>query len=186
MYKLIFSLLVVSIVCGCSRVKVTNDYDSAVDFSTMKTYAWLQVVDSAGNDARINNSLVKDTVREAVEKVLKEKGYVKAETENVDFQISWLGAIDKKVTSDSINHFYRPYGYGALYRDPQWNKDPTLAVREYEEGTLIIDFLDPENHSLIWRGEGSEKISEEKSHKEAKQVIHRVVSQILKQFPPNK
>ncbi len=186
MYKLIISLLVVFIVCGCSRVKVTSDYDSAVDFSTMKTYAWLQVADSPGNDARINNSLVKESVRKSVEKVLNAKGYVKAATEKVDFRISWLGAIDKKVTSDSISHFYRSYGYGALYHDPQWSKDPTLASREYEEGTLIVDFLDPDNHSLIWRGEGSEKISGENSPDETKRVIHRVVAQILKQFPPNK
>ncbi len=173
-------------VFGCSTVKVTSDYDAGVDFSEMQTYAWLDIATKPGDDVRINNELVKKAVRKAVEKVLHTKGYVKAAGEEADFQITWLGAIDKKIQSDNVSHFYQTYGYGALQRDPQWSKESNLSSREYEEGTLIIDFLDPVKHRPIWRGAGSEKISGDGTEEEAKRKINRVVAQILQKFPPEK
>ncbi len=186
MYRLVIYLIFVLMVIGCSTVRVTSDYDSDVDFTGLQSYSWLEIEAQSGEDVRINNEFVKHVVRKSVDKVMKEKGYVRVNEEKADFQITWLGAIDKKMQADSISHFYRPYGYGSLYRDPNWSKDENLKNREFEEGTLIIDFLDPTDHKIIWRGIGSEKIDGEGTEADAKRKINKVITRILKTIPSKK
>ena len=64
------------------------------------------------------------------------------------------GESDKKVRVD-IDTW--GYGYGSPWRrDPYWGGyavGPTSAtVREYDVGTLIIDFYDAKEKQLVWRG----------------------------------
>ena len=150
-------------VCGaCSTLRVNTDYNPTYDFKKLKTYTWLDDGRAPGSDARINNDLVIDRVRAAIERNLAAKGYLKSESISADFMVSWLGGIKKKLQVDSIDHFYSPYGYGALGRDPFRTGvvgTRTNTIREYEVGTLIVDVLDPEQHKLIWRGTGTDRLT---------------------------
>ncbi len=62
----------------------------------------------------------------------------------------------------------------------------TTDVREYTEGTLIIDFVDPKADQLIWRGTGQSRLSESKTPEERTENINEAVAKILAQFPPKK
>lgn len=178
--------LLVLFVAGCTAIQVTSDYNPKTDFSRLKTYAWLSEADNPSENVRINNKLVIDSVRVSVERNLDSKGFAKAEREQADFLITWFGAIDQKIKTENINHFYRPYGYGTLYRDPYWNTQPTVTnVTEYEEGSLIFDFLDPKNHALLWRSTGRDKIVKGQPEDKVRKNIDKAVSQILIGFPPH-
>lgn len=178
-------LLVLSFAAGCSTVQVKNEFNPKTDFSLLKTYSWLKSNENHGDDVRINNEFVIKTIRAAVEKDLKDKGFTHLENGQGDFVISWFGAIEQKINAESIKHFYAPYGYGALYRDPYWNSEPTkMNVSEYEQGTLIFDFLDPKNQALLWRGIGRDRLKEDQSESQVKYNINAAVTQILAGFPP--
>ena len=182
MCSLIVALLILA---GCSTIQVKNNYNPKTDFSRLKTYGWLNDIDQPGENVRINNDQVKSAVRRAVEETLKAKGFVKTERDKADFLITWFGAIEQEIRKESINHFYAPYGYGTLYRDPYWNSQPNIAnVTEFEKGTLIFDFLDPVGHKLIWRGTGSDRVVEGRSDSEANRNLKRAISEILAGFPP--
>jgi len=178
-------LIVLFLAAGCSTVQVKNEVSPGTDFSRLKTFSWLAQTENPSDDIRINNEFVINTVQAAVEKNLQKKGFTRVEDGQGDFVISWFGAIEQKLNAESITHFYRPYGYGALYRDPKWNSDPTkMNVSEYEQGTLIFDFLDPKTQTLIWRGSGSDRLKENQSESQVKYNINAAVSQILADFPP--
>ena len=185
------------VICvSCSTFNVNTDYNPAYDFTKLKTYAWLDNTKAPGSDARINNDLVIDRVHAAVERTLAARGYTKTSSASADFMVSWLGAIDKKLQTQSIDHFYSPYGYGALARDPYWGGSAmrTTTTSEYEVGTLIVDILDPAEHTLIWRGTGKDRLrgtgkdrlrgtgDPEKISKR----INEAVTAIMKDFPPVK
>lgn len=175
-------LLLIS--AACTTLSVHTDYNPAYDFTKLRTYAWLQNASVPSNDARINNALVVDRVRAAVEKNLADKGYVKTVSASADFMVSWLGAIDKKLQVETIEHFYSPYGYGALYRDPFWNGGMrTSTTREYEVGTLVVDILDPREHKLIWRSTGKDRLKSKKDPEAVTKGINEAVSAIMKDFP---
>ena len=182
-----FSLLAVFLVwfTGCSTLQVTTDFNPKTDFSEFRTYAWLNDTDKPSEDVRINNILVVKSVRSAVEEVLESKGFAKVEREHADFLVVWFGAIEEKLKTENINHFYRRYGYGTLYRDPYWNSQPTVSsVKEYEEGRLIIDMVNPDDHSLIWRGGGKDKIVEGRTKEQVRKNLGDAVKTILERFPP--
>ncbi len=172
--------------CGaCSTVSVNTDFNPDYDFTKFHTYAWLDNEDAPSSDTRINNDLVTDRVRSAVETALAARGFLKTDASSADFRVSWHGAIQKKLQVDSIDHFYSPYGYGSLYRDPFVGaRTRNSTVREYEEGTLIIDILDPVQHKLIWRGSGSDRLSSNPDPEKAGTRINEAVAIILKDFPP--
>jgi hypothetical protein len=181
-----FSFVVVLLfVCtACSTLSVNTDFNPAYDFTKMKSYAWLENASVPSNDARINNDLVVDRVRAAVEKNLATKGYVKTEAASADFMVSWFGAIDKKLQVDTIEHFYSPYGYGALCRDPYWNGGMrTSTTREYEVGTLVVDILDPKEYKLIWRSTGKDRLKSKKDPEAVTRGINEAISAIMKDFP---
>ncbi len=178
-------LLVLSFTAGCSTVQVKSDFNPKTDFSRLKTYQWLKSNDKPSDDVRINNEFVINTIRAAVEKDLQTKGFTRVDNGQADFVIAWFGAIEQKIKSENIDHFYRPYGYGTLYRDPYWNAQPTTVnVSEYEQGSLIFDFLDPGTHTLLWRGIGSDTLKENQSERQVIQNLNAAVTQILAGFPP--
>lgn len=176
--------------CGaCSIVSVSTDYNPDYDFVKLRTWAWIDNGKEPSSDTRINNDLVVDRVRNAVETALGAHGFVKTDAESADFRVSWHGAIEKKLQVDSIDHFYSPYGYGPLGRAPFFigeNVIRSTTVREYEVGTLIIDILDPVQHKLVWRGSGSDRLTNETDPEKTTIKINEAVAAILKDFPPTK
>ena len=185
LFGLVAALLVLS--SGCSTISVITDYNPNFNFSALKSYAWLDNGQVPSSDARINNTLVVDRVRKAVEQTLAARGYVKTEAGSADFMVSWLGGIDKKIQAQTIDHFYSPYGYGALNHDPYWGSTMrSTTAYEYEVGTLIIDILDPGPHKLVWRGAGQDHISGKKSPAEIEKGLNEAVTAIMKDFPPAK
>ena len=177
------------VICvSCSSISVNSDYNSAYDFTKLNTYAWLDNAKAPGGDARINNDLVSDRVQAEVERTLAARGYTKTSSASADFMVSWLGAIDKKLQTQSIDHFYSPYGYGALTRDPYWGGSATrtTTTSEYEVGTLIIDILDPAGHKLIWRGTGKDRLRGTGDPDKISKRVNEAVTAIMKDFPPVK
>jgi hypothetical protein len=174
------------LVAGCApSIQVRSSFDPQADFSKATTYSWLNDVDQPSDNVRVNNELTRKTVRQAVEQALEEKGFTRVEDQQADLLVAWFGAIKTKIRSEGIEHFYSPYGYGPLYKDPYWNTQPTaFKVSEYEQGTLIIDVLDPIQQRLLWRGIGSGQVVEDQPEETARKNLTSAVKQIMEKFPP--
>ncbi|MGI9535983.1 MAG: DUF4136 domain-containing protein [Desulfocapsaceae bacterium] len=175
--------LIFMIAAGCTQLQTGSKVDDAVDFTALKTFGWLHEQDKPAEDVRLNDPLVRQTVRTAVEQALLAKGYEQVDRQQADFLVAWFGAIKKKIKKENIEHFYAPYGYGTLYRDPVLNTESPRKVQEYEEGTIIVDAVDPKNRRLIWRGSGSGRIAEDQPEQTALKNLNRSVTKILDPFP---
>lgn len=177
-------LFLLVMTAGCASMTVDSHYNPAVDFSLYKSYSWLHDVDNPGDDVRINNPLVINSVRSAVDDELQSRGLEKTSREKADFLVVWFGAIEQVLKTENINHFYRQYGYGTLYQDPYWNSSPTVASRkEYEQGQLIIDIVDRRTNKLMWRGTAKNKIVPDQTEEGAKKNLKKAVKKILENFP---
>ena len=60
----------------------------------------------------------------------------------------------------------------------------TVDVRNYEEGTLFIDFIDPTTRQLQWRGMVSKRLSSKRTSAERDKLIRESVEAVLATFPP--
>ncbi len=175
-------LPVLLLLTACSSLQVRTDYDTGYDFSTLKTYAWLE--DQApSEDIRVNNSLIINRVVNAVNSVLQSKGYALADKGQADFYVTWFGGIENRIRQETIDTWYGHLGYGYDNRG-YWPGYIRTYSYEYQQGTLIIDFSDPRSKQLIWRGTGEKYLEDDPTPEEITQNINQTVAAILERFPP--
>lgn len=161
---------------GCSTISVNQDYDPAYDFSKLKTYGFIPITEEAGID-QLNATRLGD----AIKANLTAKGYTLSE--NADFGIALFFTKDTKTSIQSTGGYGYGYGYG--YRG-YGGMGGSTYVTQYDEGTLVIDFVDMAKQELVWRGVGTGALSESPSVEERTANINNAVNQILAQFPPTK
>lgn len=159
---------------GCSTISVNQDYDPAYDFSKLKTFGFIPITEEAGID-QLNATRLGD----AIKANLTAKGYTLSE--NADFGIALFFTKNTKTNIQSTGTYGYGYGYG--YRG-YGGMGGSTYVTQYEEGTLVIDFVDMAKQELVWRGVGTGALSESPSVEERTENINNAVTQILAQFPP--
>ena len=172
-YKL-FILLCIGILTSCSSVKVVSDYDTKVDFSTYKTFAFYK----KGIDKASVSDLDKKRIMRAIENELNKKGLVKST--NPDILVSIFTKSREKVNV-ADNNF--GYGFGWGY-NPWFFGSTNLNINQYTEGTLFIDFIDKNKNELVWQGIGSGAMKMSNIDKKEER-INEFVNKIILAYPPN-
>jgi hypothetical protein len=187
--RLAGALLVLGL-ASCSTLQTSTNYDlnAVQELNSFRTYAWLPM--KQGSDPRIYNSIIQARVQQAVDNELQARGYRKVEPgQNPDFKVGWHGAIDERVGVDIINNYYG-YAWDPWY-DPFYGPVayggagvPETVVREYREGTLILDVVDGDSNKLVWRGTAQAELSERMDADKSQKLINGAVDKMLAKFPP--
>ena len=172
-YKL-FILLCLGILISCSSVKVVSDYDTKVDFSTYKTFAFYK----KGIDKASVSDLDKKRIMRAIENELIEKGFTKSENPDLLISIFTKSREQVNVTDNNLG-----YGFGWGY-NPWFFGSTNLNINQYTEGTLFIDFIDKNKNELIWQGIGSGAMKMSNIDKKEER-INEFVNKIILAYPPN-
>lgn len=161
---------------GCSDISVTTDYDRTADFSSMKTYGWLPVAMRPGDP--VVDSLLDARVHESADAELKARGFAIATNGAPDFQITYSAAVNRKIEARPTTA-NTGYGLGRM-------SVITTEVTSYDEGTLVLDIVDPKSRTLLWRGVGRGAVAPRPTPDERDEKIRDAVNRILKEFPPKK
>ena len=164
---------------SCSTVRVQSDYDPAVDFAALRSYAWMPDPPQVSADPLLHNSLLDARIRSAVDRTLGAKGLRKVEVSQADFLVNYYVNLEQKIRVDTVPASYG-YGYGGWYG----GMASETRVRQYEEGTLILDVVDPDKDEPLWRGSGSTRVGKKTSPEASTKRIDEVVSKLLESFPP--
>jgi hypothetical protein len=172
-YKL-FILLCIGVLTSCSSVKVVSDYDTKVDFSTYKTFAFYK----KGIDKASVSDLDKKRIMRAIENELNKKGLVKST--NPDILVSIFTKSREKVNVTDNNF---GYGFGWGY-NPWFFGSTNLNINQYTEGTLFIDFIDKNKNELVWQGIGSGAMKMTNIDKKEER-INEFVNKIILAYPPD-
>ncbi|MGD8868359.1 MAG: DUF4136 domain-containing protein [Gemmatimonadales bacterium] len=171
----LFGALLALSATACSSVRYNNDFDPSINFADFSTYAWLE----AEGQAEANRGVDEFTERRivaAVDNELAAKGYKKATSGQPDILINFYVTTEKKMDVDT---YYTGWGYYGWYGGTQ------TTVRQWTEGTLVIDFIDTAEKDLAWRGWAQGELQHSLSPEERTRRINTVVAGILKQYPPN-
>lgn len=166
--------LVVS--AGCQPIEVGFDYDRSTDFTHYKTYDWAPVNGDA-EDPRIDNDLLRRRLHSAVDTELSGLGFVR-NAEQPDLLVGWNAAVERRVEVIEMGNRYG-YGRGGWY-------DGATSTRSWEEGTLIVDFVDAARGELVWRGTARGEVDVFAKPEEKEQRMQEVIQKLLANFPPNR
>jgi hypothetical protein len=168
-----------ALITGCSSVSVTRDFDSDTDFTGLKTFAWQHETQPKTGNPRIDNDLIDERVRKAVDTLLAEKGFAPAPKTEADFLVAYFIQYKQRIGGSSVS-----FGIGAGSSGRYGGVGYNTAISDYDEGWLTIDMIDPESDKTIWRGVGVRATYESPKPAKATKIINHAVGRILKKFPP--
>jgi hypothetical protein len=124
--------------------------------------------------ADIDSNIV-ERVKKAVNAELQAKGLMMT-SDNPDFLIAeHHGRKDIKVDD---------WGYGYGHSGMYLTGGPGVSTSEYEEGSLILDFVDAKSKKMIWRGVAKAEVQNVDTPEKKEKLINEAVQEILKNFPP--
>ena len=182
-------IVMAALVAGCSTIETSYDFDPKAKFTGLKTYKWLDKPQKLTGDPRIDgNTILANRIHEAVDTELAARGFRKVSSDP-DFLVAYHVSLDKRRSVQTLNSYYGygpgwGYGYGASYRPGYWAGAPETYVYEYEEGTLILDIVNPENKELIWRGSAQDEVNFKSTPEKDQTQLNEAVQQMLENFPP--
>ncbi len=174
--------LVLILGTGCSTVQVSQDYEPGIDFTGMSTFAWQHDSQPKTDDIRVDDPLINKRIRAAIDNNLESR-YTKAERASADFLIAYELAIRQKIKSEGTQSGIM-IGTGTRGSFGGIGIGTGSPVETYDQGMLFIDVLDSKSGKLLWRGKGTDVISEHADPDETTRQINELVQKILAKFPP--
>ena len=161
---LLFSVLAIMLILSCSSMSVRTDFDDQADFTTYKTYNWMD----NKHKVTIRSNLADSEIKRAVDSELELKGYRRAgKGEKPDLLIIYHMNVTRKI---EVDH------YGYRYWGPRHTE-----VTRYKEGTLVLDFIDARDQQLIWRGWASGIVGKSA---QVRDLIFKAVGKLMEKYPP--
>lgn len=164
------SLSLILLFAGCSSLRVTGE---TTEHANLKKYNFYTVADNEEGFLPKVNPTQKMQLREALEKQanLLTTASNNSGVTGPDVLISYFVIIDTKQDFDV---------YTDYYGRRRWQYQITdVEVREYTEGTLILDFVDTKTNEVVWHGSAKGTITpnsikmEEKINQAVKMLFDR-------------
>jgi hypothetical protein len=167
------------ILCGCSTVSVTTDYDPTASFADYRTYA----LESPAN-APLFSPSADATLRSALHENLAARGIREVRVNNKpDLAVVPHAQLQHRHTREQYNHWGygvggSPFGagyYGMWIGQPY----PGTTIKSDTEGTLILDFVETSHGTLVFRGTVKATVSNAKSTAEnIGEAVEKIVARI--------
>jgi hypothetical protein len=168
---------------ACAGAGVRVDYDREVDFSGYQSFDWVApppgaLADSAAEgDPFERNSLLDKRVRAAVERELAARGFVRADRTDASFLLNYHVILKERISAWTTwggGYGWGGWGYRAF-------GDAVVQLDQFQEGTFVLDVIDPKRNQLTWRGW---VVRRTRDGNYDEREVHTSVERILARFPP--
>jgi len=156
---------------ACAPVDVRMEHDPAADFSRFKTFAFAErpIAEESGID---RDSAARDRIESALSRELKNKDFRLVRLDQQpDLTVYYAVAVHEK----SQKAWRTGYGWGARYGGGQ-------TTYPYEEGTLIVDLVDPVKQELMWRATMNAHLEDTSAGR--LDQADRAIARAFEQYPP--
>jgi hypothetical protein len=185
--------IVILTACATAPPTPTVDYKSDYNFSAVKKLAFYDDSGMVGGNNPVSLSdMERERIDTALETAFGDKGFVILAEENApkaDLLISWTLILNDKTdvrtrqTPSSNIGYSRFGGYNRYSMYNCWSCTQTeVSVKNYTEGTFIVDMISPELKRSVWRSEVQSRLKGEPSHDQDK--YNAAAARIVASFPP--
>ena len=174
--------LLILLLGGCAGIKVSQDYDPGSNFSDLKSFKWKSEIQPKTGDYQVDNPLLDNRIRTAIDQKLADMGYRKVAQGPNDFNVGYSYTVRSTLDSSSVS-VGTGFGIGGDSSFGGIGIGFPVGGQSSDEGLLVIDFTDPLTGKLLWRGTGSSRLSVDSTPEKVTSNINMVVEKILAQFP---
>lgn len=169
MHRRAFSVLIALAAVGCgSGIQVDIAYDKKASFAKLQTFAMVlpnKAVPVSGNVDPFKML----RMRQLTYGRMIARGFHAAPKESADFLVGVHAGVQNEI--DNADVYDSGYLYGAGY--------PSADI-PYKEGTLVIEFIDGKQKTVVWHGRGSSEVTSETTDER----IAEIIDAILSYYPP--
>jgi hypothetical protein len=157
-------------------VKVSSDYDRAVNFTAYKTYSMYTL--KADNVNQLNQDRIEKYIRLEMSK----RGYVE-NNNNPDLKVNAVTILKSRrgisatTTYSGFGGFYRPYGVWGV----PVAGHTSVSTYDYKDGSLVIDVIDAKANKMIWTGTAVAELYNQP--KNVEEAISTTVAKIMTRYP---
>ena len=193
-----FLFALVALLASCTA-PVAVQQKPGTDFSQYKTYDWAKTdVKSADSANPIYASSLNDAqIQQAISAELAKRGIRQATgSAKPDFYLTYhlyIEEAERTVANPPVAGYafpysvsyrggYLPINYGYWYTTPYYQRG-TYRTETYQEGTLILDFIDARTNNLVWRGSMADAVN---NPARLGEEFGRAAKEILDEFPVEK
>ncbi len=153
--------------------KIYVDYDTTADFSSFKTFAW---VDTNTTSLKEDYPEVDGLIKNNITYYLVKAG-LKEDTENPDVKVTYHTSSSTQTQTMTATF---GYGYGTGWTwGPYWA--PAIASgtisTDFKKGMLVVDIWNPRTREAVFRGTAVESIGDDplKTVKKIDKSIDKIV-----------
>ena len=177
-------MMALALLTACaSGPTIQTDYDHSIDFSKYKTYGYFSPM---GIENPNYSSLLGQMFRDAIDKQMQARGYVKSDNPDLLFNVSARLEEKTQVTTMTDPMMYGGYyGYrGGMYAPwGGYGYGTSTHVSQYTEGTINVDLVDPKLKRMLWEGVAIGRVNEKHKHPELRQDIMDGVAEMFEGYP---
>jgi hypothetical protein len=118
------------------------------------------------------DGLLVKRIRDSANSQLASKG-LRMTSDSPDILIAVHAGTEEKVRYSDWGYRYGPYWRG-----------PSYSKFKYQEGTLILDFVDAQSKELMWRGTAKGFLDAGMTPEKLDNLVNEAVQKIFENFPP--
>lgn len=156
---------------GCGpTVRVHSSFDERASFAKYVTFAMLEPDRAVPTDPDIDPFFMQRLRRMVREEMLR-RGFREADPGEAQLRVGVMAVVRGRII---VYPSSLAYGYRWAY--PWGGYD----VRQYDEGTVVIDFIDAKRRAVVWRGTGTRVVTSRTSDEDMREVVW----EILNEYPP--
>lgn len=175
MQRLLFALIAVGLLAGCSSMSVTTDASPMADFSAFETFRYEESDRSVASTA----PLADQRIVAAIQREMAASG-LREVTSDADVVVTYYASIEEQLQFDTM---YTGVGGWGGRRMGVGMSTASTRTTTYQEGTLVVDIWQAGEDKLVWRGIISDTLRDNPERNA--EMINRGIARAFEDFPPN-
>lgn len=182
-------LLLLQMAACSNQPTYVIDHDAGTDFSRYKTYRWYDDVHGSRQaEYRQYNSSDK-RVRTYVDRELRQKGFIESSSDSADFWVNYNISLQDRMKIDSFSGYpsagmHGGVGVGTYGSGVSLGYSSGPSVREYKEGTVVLDVIDTGSSKIVWRGIAEGRLKDSLDQSDKNRIASELSREMLADFPP--
>jgi hypothetical protein len=163
-------------------INVSEDYDKQANFGSYRTFDWMAMPEKAPKGAREaleSNPFFDRRIKEITDQILGTKG-MRESSENPSLLINYYVGLRERTDIADWGYFYGPY-WGFF-----WPGLGPMNVYSYNEGTLVMDFIDARRKEVVWRGVAEQALPDGYATNISEEDLRKILTKMLAQYPPQR
>jgi hypothetical protein len=169
-----------------AKVKIETKRDKSFNFKGARTYTWhpegagdVKILQDTKEDPEKVKQQLEPMIRPAVDRELAARGLAAAAAPPADLYVTYYVLIGAGASSQYMGQF--------LGNVAEWGMPPfpgaTQSLEIYEQGSLIVDLVDPKQKAVVWRGIARAEVDRRMDDTARRKRIDDAIKDMLGKLP---